>query len=103
MNDLKSLNHIMGFYPQMPRSDNFTTAGIVISDPITIHLYPKWNMIPYPSFTERNVSEALAGINYNALEEFNPNYKALGPADFMRPGQGYWIHVSYAQDWTVNP
>ncbi len=68
----------------------------------TITLHPGWNMVGYPSGTERTVSDALNGISYDFIQGFNgTNIFDMNGSDMMVPGHGYWIHVTTEQDWTV--
>jgi len=65
-----------------------------------------WNFVGYPSFIERNISEALSGISYERIEGYDftpPQYlKILSDDALMKPGCGYWVKVSSDAIWAVS-
>jgi hypothetical protein len=106
-NDLAYLNHKMGLWINITSSDGvmFTVTGEKPSS-THIQLYKGWNLVGYPSFTDRNVSEALEGILYEQVEGFNENappyyLKILSNSDIMTAGYGYWIRVTSDCVWTI--
>jgi parallel beta-helix repeat protein len=103
-NDLNYLDYKMGFWINLLSDDNFTVAGLVPKYTV-IPLYSSWNMVGYPSFTNRTVSEALAGIPWTAVEGFDPTppyyLKKLSGNDTMSVGNAYWIEVSNNAIWNV--
>ncbi|MFQ6118572.1 MAG: hypothetical protein ACE5KE_01655, partial [Methanosarcinales archaeon] len=102
--DLKDIDHKMGFWVNVTKDDNLTVAGLVPKY-TEIPLYQGWNMVGYPSFINRTVSEALAGIPWLKVEAYDnnpPHYlKELSPSDIMSAGNGYWIEVSEDSLWNV--
>jgi parallel beta-helix repeat protein len=104
-NDLNYLDHKMSFWINLLTNDNFTVAGLVPKY-TEIPLYKGWNMVGYPSFINRTVSEALKDIPWTAIEGFDPNspsynLKRLTGNDIMSAGNGYWIEVSNDAVWNV--
>ena len=68
----------------------------------TITLHPGWNLVGYPSATARSVSDVMDGISYDYIQGFDgSDVFDLGGSYMMSPGEGYWIHVTTEQDWTV--
>jgi hypothetical protein len=70
-------------------------------------LFAGWNLVGYPSLTQKTVSDALAGTGYDRpLEGFNATapYRISQLADtyMMRPGEGYWMHVPVDTVWIVD-
>ena len=68
-------------------------------------LHVGWNLVGYPSSRERNVSSALAGINYSLVEAYNTssgNMEKLSPDALMEPGVGYWIYANEECTWTLD-
>lgn len=107
LNDLKMLNHKMGFWIRMTVPDaNMTIIGDFPSY-VTITLHQGWNLIGYSSFTEKSISEALAGTGYdlpveghNATEPYR--LSQLSDNYMMKPGEGYWVHVPSETIWIVD-
>ena len=78
---------------------------------VQINLYAGWNLVGYPSMTNRTASVALAGTGADMIAIFDiasPSFmQDIMAADLstviMAPGMGYWIHVPFDTVWTVNP
>jgi hypothetical protein len=100
LNDLTSdskINSTRGFWVHVTAESSITVAGRI---PISTSILLKegWNLVGYPSFTERTVSDALSGIPYERVE----GYEATSPqrlrlmtdTDLMKPTFGYWIKAS---------
>jgi parallel beta-helix repeat protein len=103
-NDLTTVNHTMALGLIVKKKCNFTVAGIV-PDTTEIRLKQGWNFVGYPSFIERNVSDALSGMNVQRIEGYSPlppqNRQLLSPSSMMGPGYGYWIKVSSDTVWAL--
>jgi hypothetical protein len=89
----------------MITGDDLIIAGKV---PTLTHISLKagWNLVGYPSLTERTRDDALASISgsYNKVEFYNTTTdkeEGLGPSDLMYPGYGYWIHATSDCVWDV--
>lgn len=107
LNELKHITSHMGFWIHMK-----TPADLVVGDVKTqatmVKLKYGWNMVGYPSFTNRTVLDALVGVPYERLEGFDPlamphRLRILSPSDILSPGTAIWIRVSQECWWTVNP
>ncbi|MDD4308378.1 MAG: hypothetical protein PHU53_06185, partial [Thermoplasmata archaeon] len=71
----------------------------------TIPLYAGWNLVGYPTQTTETVGNALWGTGADRVEVFDPispYIKEAGATYVMKPGEGYWIHVSADSTWTIN-
>lgn len=70
----------------------------------SVNLVPGWNLVGYPTLNDDvSVNVALAGITWTMLETgVYPNHSTLDPEARMPTGLGYWIHVPFAQIWTVD-
>jgi parallel beta-helix repeat protein len=105
LNDLTNVNHTMGLWLSVSIPGNLTIAG-TIPKTTAILLKEGWNLVGYPSFIERNVSEALSGIAYERIEGYSPSppeYLGIYSGDdMMRSGYGYWIKISSDTLWTVS-
>jgi hypothetical protein len=99
------LNPSHGLWLEVGSDSNLTIAGVVPASS-SMDLAPGWNLVSYQSFISREVSTSLFGVPYQAVEAYEatkpPYYlMALGGADFMTPGNAYWIKVSAPCTWTV--
>ncbi|MCK4266583.1 MAG: right-handed parallel beta-helix repeat-containing protein, partial [Thermoplasmata archaeon] len=107
INDLKLLNHTIGFWINIIEpSATLTVTGAI---PLTtnIPLYAGWNLVGYPSFNGSPISDALAGTGYDKpVEGYNASapYRITQLADsyLMKPGEAYWVHVPADTIWTVD-
>jgi hypothetical protein len=74
-----------------------------------ITLHAGWNLVGYPSMTNRLASNALAGTGADRIAIFNATYPSLMQdiTDLstvtMVAGNGYWVHVTSDTLWTINP
>jgi hypothetical protein len=76
-----------------------------------IALVPGWNLVGYPSLSDRNASAAFASIagHYTAILKLNSSTQAYAsyPANasnafvYALSGEGYWINASSAATWVV--
>lgn len=112
--DLTEINNTMGFWLYVNASDYLITAGRVPNSTI-INLYAGWNLVGYPSYTDRFLGNALSGVNWESVQFFDssdggdywkhnsttkPNH--LNDLDEMNTGRGYWVFVTKDYTWTVN-
>jgi serine protease AprX len=110
LNDLDVVNNTMGIWLYIPDVGSLGDGFIKVTgaQPTTtnINLWAGWNLIGYPSLTERNISDALAGTGYDRpVEGFNATapYRLSPLADTysMKPSEGYWVHVPVDTIWNV--
>ncbi len=107
-NCLQSWDHTMGLWIHMTIDDNLTISGTTPSSTV-IPLYPGWNMVGYPSATDRLASDTLPtevskiGV-INGSMEYNIGYIYDLSKCTMTAGKGYWIYNSADEkvDWTVD-
>jgi parallel beta-helix repeat protein len=109
-NDLTHLNESMGFWIHItnPGDTIFIYNGTQPTSNQTINLSPGWNMVGYPSLSNRNRTAALNNINYgsdvDAIWTFNAatqTWQEIGPSDQFELGRGYWIHSKVTKVWDV--
>jgi len=106
-NDLDTFRPFEAFWIGVTGDSHFAVAGPVL--PVaTIHLVAGWNHVGLPSTLPRTVALAVAGLggNFRAIEGFDPlaadyHLRRLGMADTMYGGEGYWIYVGSAANWSV--
>jgi len=103
--DLFLVDNGMGLWAGSSGPSQISVAGVVPSG-YPVHLKAGWNLVGYPSMTERRVADALAGLPFVRVEGFDPlatdyNLRVLGPSDLMLPGQGYWVCLLSDATWFV--
>jgi parallel beta-helix repeat protein len=111
MNDLESLNHQIGFWIHIPGPDGvlFQYSGTQPSINQEITLKPGWNLVGYPSLSNKNRTEALNNIDFGTDVDSVWTYN--GPSqkwvemdeenDYFEVGKGYWIHSKVTETWIV--
>ena len=109
-NDLSKLNESMGFWIHItqPGDTILLYNGTQPTVNQTIILHPGWNLVGYPSLSNKNRTEALNNISlpyevdaiwtYNATTQ---NWDEIGPSDYFELGRGYWIHAKTTCVWEV--
>jgi len=104
-NDLDRIDRGMGFW--VHATENCT---LLTYDPApgstAIPLRAGWNMVGYPTLTERPVSDALWGTSADRVEVFDSAspelLREMAPTELMQPGMGYWVHVPVDSVWTID-
>ncbi|MFO7992283.1 MAG: right-handed parallel beta-helix repeat-containing protein [Thermoplasmata archaeon] len=109
-NNLEKINHTMGFWVHMTSDDTLVIEG---NKPVStdIVLEPGWNMVGYPSGTNRTAEEVLPseisklGL-YNPDKKYNLDYVYSGIFDdiLLKRENGYWVYndADYSVNWTVD-
>jgi hypothetical protein len=71
-----------------------------------IPLYAGWNLVGYPSLTQKSVSDAFIGTGYDIAEGYDasdPYRTSVLPGSYMmKPGEGYWVHVPADTVWVID-
>ena len=104
--DLLAIDGTQGVWLSVRSDSELVVAGVAPAS-TTIHLDVGWNFVGYPSFVPRTAEEALAGAQVQSIEGFDstnaPWYlRRLEPTTLLGPGDGVWIHVSQAFDWSLS-
>jgi len=109
--DLSYLEKKKGYWVLMNSSSQFYLSG-PLSATTNIHLSQGYNLVGYPSSTEKSVEEALQSINgsYTKVVGFNNTAKqylvyvpgANNTLLNITPYRGYWINMSQQGVWVVN-
>jgi len=80
--------------------------GTAVPASTNIPLKAGWNMVGYPSFTQRGVSSAFSGApagwrvqNYSATGTHN--LRDMAGSDLMQRGCAYWVYMPADWTWTV--
>jgi hypothetical protein len=116
--DLTHIDRTMGLWIHMKEARNLVLVGEVPTS-TTIELSAAnggWNFIGYPSFLEKPVDEVLFSNTgfYDAVrvyygDDTTDHWKhyeitkppELNDLDLMKPGYGYWVHVTMDYPFTI--
>jgi hypothetical protein len=84
----------------------YTVMGPVATPEIELH--PGWNLVGYPSLTNKTRDTALNniifGTDVDAIQTYNAatgTWEVLGPSDEFELGRGYWLHSLVEKTWIV--
>jgi len=102
-NDLANIERDMGVWVRLNAACTLSIEGSVPTS-TTINLLAGWNLVGYPSGTERTVADVLAGTGYDRVEGFmpeSPYVQELADTHLMRPGEAYWVMVPADTTWSV--
>ncbi|UCE37256.1 MAG: right-handed parallel beta-helix repeat-containing protein [Thermoplasmata archaeon] len=109
-NDLFELNEKMGFWIHItqPGDTIFFYNGTRPTENQTIPLHPGWNMVGYPSMSNRDRTTALNNITFgthvDAIWTYNSarqRWEKIGSSDYFEVGRGYYIHAKSKCVWEV--
>jgi hypothetical protein len=110
MNDLTDIGHKIGLWIHITEPDGvlFEYYGTQPTSNKSIPLHQGWNMIGYPSQTNRNRTAALNNLKFgtevDAVWTFNgatQTWMVIGLGDYFEVGKGYWIHANQECFWEV--
>ena len=109
-NDLATINNQMGIWVRLTATDGTLTTGLTgdySAGSVNINLYTGWNMVSYPSATNRLASTTLPGqADMVAYYDGGAAYlisDALPNTVTFTEGNAYWVHVTSDTVWSVNP
>jgi parallel beta-helix repeat protein len=110
LNDLNNVNHTMGLWVHItdPGGTTLVVFGDVLTSTQDIALYPGWNLVGYPSTTDKIRISALNNIFFDtdvdAIWTYNATtqtWKEITASDDFEVGRGYWIHSKVTKTWIV--
>ncbi len=112
MNDLHDIDHKMGFWIHITKEGgtSFKFNGTKPTESQNITLNPGWNLVGFPSLTNKTRAIALNnivfGTDINCIWTYNSTAKKwqeIDNSDYFELGRGYWIHCSSSTDvvWEV--
>jgi len=110
MNDLQSIDQYKGILLHItePGGTTLTIIDNKISSPQSIPLYLGWNLVGYPSVSDKNRTEALNSLTFGTdvdsiwtLDATTQEWKEIGEQDYFEVGRGYWIHAINECIWEV--
>ncbi len=105
--DLKEIDSKHGYWINMKQTSNYSFEG-AYAQYTTIQLHPGWNLIGYPSFDTKNVSN-IFNNNITEIWRFNSSnknwYYYKSPTDhtftLMLPYFGYWVRSNTSTKITI--
>jgi parallel beta-helix repeat protein len=110
LNDLIGINHNQGFWIHItnPSGTIFRYDGSNLTFNQTINLQPGWNMVGYPSRSNKNLTEGLNNLTYgsdvDAIWTYNATtqtWEEITESDNFEVGRGYWVHSKVTKTWIV--
>jgi hypothetical protein len=109
-NDLAVADQKVGVWLYIPDATALGDGIIRVSGfaPVneSVQLKAGWNLVGYPSLTQRSVTDALLGLPYTSVEGYSASdpYRltTLAGGYMMTPGEAYWIQVSSDCVWTLD-
>jgi hypothetical protein len=110
LNDFENINHSMGFWIHItePSGTVLQCPGTSFSVNQSIDIYPGWNLVGYPSSSNKTRTQALNNMEYgtdiDAIWTYDAQkqmWEEVGEFDSIRMGRGYWIHSLVSKSWDV--
>lgn len=111
LNDMPTFSHTMSVWLRLAThgGDNVLTTGFTgdySGSDVSVPLYAGWNLVGYPSDTDRPADVALSGTGadmiatYSATAPYVTDTATLSSVT-MTAGNAYWVHVDADTTWTV--
>jgi parallel beta-helix repeat protein len=109
-NDLKEISHKIGFWIHItePGGVIFEYSGLKPAVNQTITLHPGWNLVGYPSLSDKLRLDALNNIIFgsdvDAIWTYDTalhKWEEMTKLDYFERGRGYWIHSKVTKTWDV--
>lgn len=112
LNDLESIDHKTGIWVHVtqPGGVLLQCSGIIPAENQSITLKTGWNLIGYPSLSNKTRDVALNNLTFdievNAIWTYNASrqkWEQIGEFYSFERGRGYWIHAKTDCVWEVPP
>ncbi|UCE36286.1 MAG: right-handed parallel beta-helix repeat-containing protein [Thermoplasmata archaeon] len=112
LNDFHDIDHTMGFWIYITEQGGalFEYFGSPPFENQIITLYPGWNIVGYPSSSNKTRTEALNNIIFdqdlNAIWTYDAStqtWDEIEEFDYFEVGRGYYIHSKHERIWDVPP
>jgi hypothetical protein len=110
MNDLDELDYTRGIWVHItnPAGVTFTFYGSELKRNPQIILHQGWNLVGYPSMSNRDRTLAMNNIDFasdlSIIQWHDPTsdtWYEVGAGDRMEVGKGYWVHSKVDTIWEV--
>jgi parallel beta-helix repeat protein len=110
LNDFDSIDHLIGFwiYITEPGGVILEYSGPQPGAPENIPLHTGWNMVGFPSLSNKDRTTALNNLNFGVevdavwtFDAATQTWVEVGPSDSFMLGKGYWIQATQECVWEV--
>jgi parallel beta-helix repeat protein len=110
LNDFNSINHLIGFWIFItePGGVLLEYSGPQPGTTQNIPLHKGWNLVGYPSLSNRNRTAALNNLDFGTevdavwtFDAATQTWEEVGPGDDFELGRGYWVHAAQECVWEV--
>ncbi|MBL7157320.1 MAG: hypothetical protein ISS92_04045 [Candidatus Omnitrophica bacterium] len=99
-NQFDTLEQSEGYLIYITESCTLDITGLFPIAQQTKELKLGWNLINAPTNSEIDVNEALEGITYDGIAEYDGSGYTYNP-ETLKKGKAYWIHVNFDQTWSI--
>jgi hypothetical protein len=109
-NDLNQVDHTQGIWIHItePSGVILECPGSVFSSDAQIPIFPGWNLVGYPSLTNRNrtntLNNLLFGPDIDTIWTYDSQsglWNEIDEPDEFEAGRGYWVHSLVTKTWSV--
>ena len=110
LNELTDIDHTIGFWIHItePGGVLFQYNGTQPTSNQSIPIHPGWNMVGYPSLSNKDRDTALNNLTFGAevdsiwtFDAASQTWDEVGFSDSFHLGRGYWIHATQECKWEV--
>ncbi|UCE36095.1 MAG: exo-alpha-sialidase [Thermoplasmata archaeon] len=110
LNNLENIDHKMGFWIHVtqPGGILLQCLGIIPMENQSISLKPGWNLVGYPSLSNKSRTIALNNLTFNteidAIWTYNASsqkWEQIGEFDYFERGRGYYVHSKAEVVWEI--
>ncbi|UCE36100.1 MAG: exo-alpha-sialidase [Thermoplasmata archaeon] len=110
LNDLDTIDHKTGFWIHITKPGGvlLQCSGIILTENQSITLKTGWNLVGYPSLSNKSRTFALNNLTFDlevdAIWTYNASsqkWEQIGEFDYFEKGRGYWIHAKTDCVWEV--
>jgi hypothetical protein len=111
LNDLTDLDHTQGIwiYITEPGGTTLTVYGDELTIEESITIQSGWNLVGYPSQSDKQVTVALNNLNWGTdvdyvgyFDAVTDKFVSLTQSDYMEVGRGYYMHSASVSELTWN-
>jgi hypothetical protein len=110
LNDLETVDNKMGIWIHItePGGVLFQCSGIIPIENQSISLKTGWNLVGYPSLSNRTRTLSLNNLTFDlevdaiwTYNASNQKWEQIGEFDYFERGKGYWVHAKTDCVWDV--
>ncbi|UCF08560.1 MAG: hypothetical protein JSW28_02400, partial [Thermoplasmata archaeon] len=86
----------------------FYYTGLLPMENQSISLFPGWNLVGFPSLSNKNRTAALNNLTFSVEvdsvwthDPATKKWEEIGPLDQFELCRGYWVHATQECVWEV--